>query len=72
MFTVAQTAALATAGLMTWRHVLEGCAALIPIMLMMPLGSRAAALMSRQAFDRVILLLLAVIAVKLVFGSLSR
>lgn len=71
LFTVAQVAALTAAGLMTWRHLLEGCLALVPITLMMPLGSRAAAMLSREAFDRLILLLLAVIAVKLVFDSVS-
>ena len=71
LFTVTQLGALTATGLMGWRHLLEGCLALVPITIMMPLGSRAAALLSREAFDRLILALLAVIALKLVFDSVS-
>lgn len=71
MFSVAQLAALAVAGIMTWGRFLEGWVALVPVVLMMPVGARASRLLSRRAFDRIIIVLLAVLALKLLRDSLS-
>jgi uncharacterized membrane protein YfcA len=71
LFSAAQLGALAVAGIMSWSRFLEGWIALIPVVLMMPVGARARALMSRETFDRIILGLLAALAVKLVLDGLS-
>lgn len=71
LFSVAQLVALAVAGIMSWGRFLEGWIALVPVVLMMPVGARASSLLSRQAFDRIILGLLAALALKLLFDSVS-
>jgi len=71
LFSTAQLAALAVAGIMTWGRFLEGWVALIPVVLMMPVGAWAASLLSRQTFDRLILGLLAALACKLIVDALS-
>lgn len=71
LFSAAQLVALAVAGIMTWSRFLEGWIALVPVVLMMPVGARASSLLSRQTFDRLILGLLAALALKLLFDSLS-
>lgn len=71
LFSTAQLAALAVAGIMTWGRFLEGWIALVPVVLMMPVGARASGLLSRKTFDRIILGLLAALAVKLLVDGLS-
>jgi len=71
LFSTAQLAVLAVAGIMTWGRFLEGWVALIPVVLMMPVGAWAASLLSRQTFDRLILGLLAALACKLIVDALS-
>jgi uncharacterized membrane protein YfcA len=65
MFTIVQMPALAIAGVLTWPLVLQGAFAVAPALLAMPLGTRLAARLSQKAFDRLILALLAVVAVQL-------
>jgi uncharacterized protein len=70
-FALAQVAALAIAGIMTWDRFVEGLVALVPIALAMPLGAWAASLLSRQTFDRLILGILAVMSLKLFFDGVT-
>ncbi len=65
VFTFTQTISLAVAGILTFERFLQGWLALIPIALAMPLGGWAASKFSRRTFERAILVLLAVIAVRL-------
>ena len=48
--------------------LLQGLLALVPILLFMPLGQWASSKLSRQAFDRMILVFLGVIGLKMVLG----
>ncbi|MNL80819.1 hypothetical protein D3C87_2077630 [compost metagenome] len=48
--------------------LVEGFAALIPILIFMPLGQFIAGRMSRQAFDRMILIFLGLMGLKMVLG----
>ena len=68
-YAVVQIPSLALAGILTWHRALLSALALIPIMLAMPVGGWLAARMSRQTFDRLVLVLLAVIAAKLVYNA---
>jgi uncharacterized membrane protein YfcA len=70
LFAWVQLAALTVAGIMTWGRFIEGCFALLPIVLTMPIGARASSTLSRQSFERLILLLLAAIASKLFLDSM--
>lgn len=67
--TVLQIPTLDTLGLLTWDRLLVSFAALVPILAFMPVGARIARRFSKDVFDRVILVLLACLAVKLVFDA---
>lgn len=64
-FAVIQGAALAVAGVLTPIRLLEGAAAVVPIALGMPVGNWLATKLSRKAFERLIVGILAVMAVRL-------
>ncbi|WP_439122314.1 sulfite exporter TauE/SafE family protein [Marivita sp.] len=66
---VTQVPALAALGILTWDILVLAVFALIPMFLGIPIGSWAARFLSKQAFDRLILSLLAVIAVKLIWDA---
>lgn len=66
---LAQVPALWTLGILTLDRLLLAFLALIPMFLGIPIGSWAARFLSKQAFDRLILTLLAVIAVKLIWDA---
>jgi uncharacterized membrane protein YfcA len=68
LFAITQFAFLTIAGVMTVPIMVEGFLALIPLMIFMPLGQRLAARLSREAFDRMILIFLGVVGVKLLLG----
>jgi len=68
---VTQVPALAVLGILTWDRLLLAVLALIPMFLGIPIGSFAARFLSKQAFDRLILSLLAVIAVKLIWDAVQ-
>lgn len=68
---VTQVPALAALGILTWDRLLLAFFALIPMFLGIPIGSFAARFLSKQAFDRLILSLLAVIAVKLIWDAVQ-
>lgn len=63
-----QLPALFAAGLMQPVWLLEGTFALLPIVLFMPLGRAIALRMSRTAFDRLVLVFLGIIGVKMLAG----
>ncbi len=71
LFSTAQLAALAVAGIMTGDRFRDGWIALVPVVIMMPVGARASSLLGRQTFDRIILGLLAALAIKLLIDGLS-
>lgn len=68
LFSLVQLPALALAGVMQPFWLVEGFAALIPILIFMPLGQFIAGRMSRQAFDRMILIFLGLMGLKMVLG----
>lgn len=63
--TVVQLPALMFAGVMTWQIALEGIVALLPALATMPVGNWLAGRVSQTVFDRMILVLLAVLACEL-------
>lgn len=67
-FSVVQLPALWVAGVMQPSWLLQGLLALVPILIFMPLGQWASSKLSRRAFDRMILIFLGVIGLKMVLG----
>ncbi|ROO28986.1 sulfite exporter TauE/SafE family protein [Salinisphaera orenii] len=68
--TAVQIPALATLGLMTPHRLLLSACALVPLAAFMPVGARLARHLPRTVFDRVILAVLGVLAIKLMFDAL--
>jgi hypothetical protein len=68
VFAVVQLPALWIAGVMRQEWLLQGLFALVPILLFMPLGQWLSSKLSRTAFDRMILIFLGVIGLKMVLG----
>jgi uncharacterized membrane protein YfcA len=66
-----QVVALAGVGLYTPTRLVESVFAVIPIAIGLPLGSAAARRLSRRTLQRVVLVLLAASAVKLLYDTLS-
>lgn len=65
---VVQLPSLVLAGIMQPSWVYEALLAMIPIMLFMPVGQLLAGKLSRQAFDRMILVFLGLMGLKMVLG----
>jgi len=70
MMGVAQVPMLVWYGIMTGHKFLLSCGAILPILAGMPVGGWLAKYMSRETFDKVILGLLTLIAIKLLYQSL--
>ena len=68
---IVQIPSLAYLGILTLDRSLVAMAATVPMFLSMPVGEWAARYMSKAVFDRIILVLLAVIAVRLIWTSVS-
>ncbi|ODT72787.1 MAG: hypothetical protein ABS75_03005 [Pelagibacterium sp. SCN 63-23] len=68
LFALTQMAALGLAGVLGPTELMEGALALVPILLFMPIGQALAARLSRQAFDRMMLIFLGLIGAKMVLG----
>ena len=68
LYASVQLPALAIAGVMQPQWLLDGILALVPIVLFMPVGQAIAGRLSRKAFDRMILIFLGAIGVKMVLG----
>jgi uncharacterized membrane protein YfcA len=71
VFSVVQTVALAALGLYTESRVGESFLALVPIMIMLQIGTRLTHGLSRRAFDLVILAVLIASGARLVYGALA-
>lgn len=65
---IVQLPALIVSGVMRPIWVVEAVFALVPIMLFMPVGQALAGRLSRQAFDRMILVFLGLVGLKMVLG----
>ncbi len=68
LFAVVQILSLAVTGILGTTELIEGMIALLPIIIFLPVGQALAARLSRQAFDRMILIFLGVIGLKMVLG----
>jgi len=68
VFSTTQIPALSFAGFLTWQVFLEGLLAIVPAVAMLPVGSFVGRRIRREIFDKIVLVLLAAIAVKLLFG----
>ena len=68
LFSLVQLPALWAAGVMQPEWMLQGLLALIPIVIFMPVGQWISGKLSRKAFDRMILIFLAVIGLTMVLG----
>ena len=66
-FSIVHVPSLAATGILTWHRLFLSALAFLPILVTMPAGNWLATRLSRQAFDR---LMLALLAVKLVYDSL--
>lgn len=68
--TLVQIPALLSAGILTWERSLYSLAALLVILAAMPLGARLGKRLPHRWFDRLIMCLLATIAVKIIVDAL--
>lgn len=71
VFALTQAITLAQLGLYTTARLVESLLALLPLMAAVPLGAWFSSRMSRQAFDRFVLVILALTAAKLIYDSLA-
>lgn len=69
--TVVQVPVLAALDIMTPQRFLLSTAALLPILICMPLGQKLATRFSKETFDRSLLVLLLILAFKLIHDSLA-
>ena len=67
-FAVVQFVSLIVSGVMQMDWLVQGLLALVPILVFMPIGQWLAGKLSARAFDRLILIFLGVIGLKLVLG----
>jgi uncharacterized protein len=70
-FGIVHIPALAAAEILDGPRFLQGLFAIVPALAALPLGAWASSRLSQQAFDRMILVLLAVIAVELIVGAMG-
>ena len=68
LFSLVQVPALLVAGVMRADWLLQGGLALVPILVFMPLGQWLGGKLSRQGFDRMILMFLGLIGLKMLLG----
>ena len=66
-----QIPAMIGLGLLTWERTWLALAGLVPLFAAMPLGDWAARRVSKETFDRLVLALLAVVALRLVYAALT-
>ena len=71
VFSVVQTAAFTILGLYTEARLVESLLALVPIMIMIEMGTRLTQGLSRRAFDLIILAVLIASGARLVYGALA-
>lgn len=68
VYALTQLPSMWIAGLMRGEWLLQGVLALVPILIFMPLGQAIARKLSRRAFDRLILIFLGLVGLKMVVG----
>jgi uncharacterized membrane protein YfcA len=68
LLSAVQLPALFVAGVMRPEWLLQGILALVPILVFMPVGQALAGKLSRKAFDRMILIFLGVMGLKMLLG----
>ncbi len=68
--TLTQIGTMFAHGMLTYQLLGLGTAALVPILATIPLGSWMARHMSAQLFDRVILIMLSLLALRMLYGAL--
>ncbi|MEM1430194.1 MAG: sulfite exporter TauE/SafE family protein [Pseudomonadota bacterium] len=71
MMSVLQIPSLAALGVLTWDRAGLAFLAAIPLFAAMPLGERAARHVSKETFDKMILVLLAVVALRLGYTAIA-
>ena len=67
----AQIPALFLSGLMTVNILALSCLALVPLVLFMPIGAWAARQLSQEGFDRLVLIMLGLLALRLIYASVA-
>lgn len=67
VMTLAQVPMMGALGLLTWQGLALSFLAMLPILAFMPVGAALARRFSKEAFDRAILALLSVLAIKLIY-----
>ncbi len=67
---IVQIPLLGVFGFLSWERIAWSCAALVPLFAAMPLGAALARRFPREVFDRVILGLLALVALRLLAQAL--
>ncbi|MEM9247996.1 MAG: sulfite exporter TauE/SafE family protein [Pseudomonadota bacterium] len=71
MMSVLQIPALVALGVLTWDRTGLALLAALPLFAAMPLGARAARSISKETFDKLILMLLAVVALRLGYSAVT-
>ncbi|WP_425050428.1 sulfite exporter TauE/SafE family protein [Psychromarinibacter sp. S121] len=71
LMSVVQIPVLWAYGLMDWQLVAYGVAAIVPLLAFMPVGNYIARFVPAKLFDRIILALLALIAVRMIWKALG-
>lgn len=71
VMSILQVPTLVSFGILTWDRVALAALATIPLFAAMPLGEWAARHVSRETFDKLILLLLAVVALRLGYAAIT-
>lgn len=71
MMSAFQIPTLAALGVLTWERAGLSVLATIPLFAAMPLGERAARRVSKETFDKLILILLTVVALRLMYSALT-
>jgi len=66
---IVQTPLLVHYGILTWERFLWSCLAILPLLAGMPVGAALARHLSREAFDRIILTMLTVVALRLIYDA---
>lgn len=70
VFSIAQLASLYQLGLFTYTRFIEGMLALLPIVIALPIGIRLARVISRRAFDKILIVVIVVIELKFIYNGI--
>ena len=71
LFGCVQLPSLAVMGLLTWPRLVESVVALVPVLLLMPVGAFLARRTGQSVFDRLVLAFIAVMSVRFITGGLG-